>query len=136
MRYLCQRSVFGPVLCGVIGVQAVRTYRHGAGCRTSAVKKKIGKTSERESAVSEPEINVVTEFPLIEVHGGAYVHVPCQRSDLFAFTTNFPKLREEPYKWYTEVERMVTILKVLWTDLSTLFESVVPKDLWAECKAN
>ena len=79
--------------------------------------------------MSEPETGVIAEFPLREVHGGAYVFVPWNRSDLLSFTKNFPKLREEPNKWYTEVERTLTILKVLWEDLNTLFEIVVPKDL-------
>ena len=32
------------------------------------------------------------------------------------------------------VQRLATISHMLWTDLDSLFEIVVPSDLWAECK--
>ncbi|XP_078521703.1 uncharacterized protein LOC144790958 [Lissotriton helveticus] len=38
-------------------------------------------------------------YPLREVANGNYVHVPWSRGDLAAFTTSFPKLRENPVEW-------------------------------------
>ncbi|XP_078524946.1 uncharacterized protein LOC144798040 [Lissotriton helveticus] len=73
-------------------------------------------------------------YPLREVAHGGYVHVPWSRGDLAAFTHTFPKLRESPVEWYKQVERFVKISKVLWIDLNTLFDIVVPSDLWIACK--
>ena len=53
---------------------------------------------------------------------------------MYSFTTNFPKLRGEPEKWYKEVNRLAKISKMLWRDLDSLFEIFVPTDLWKECK--
>ena len=61
--------------------------------------------------------------------------MPWTRHDLMTFTKGFPKLRESPGQWYTEVERMIKISPVLWSDLNTFFDIVVPPDLWTECKA-
>ncbi|XP_078521675.1 uncharacterized protein LOC144790911 [Lissotriton helveticus] len=75
-------------------------------------------------------------YPLREVAHGGYVHVPWSRGDLAAFTNTFPKLRESPVEWYKQVERFVKFSKVLWIDLNTQFDIVVPSDLWIACKVS
>ena len=55
---------------------------------------------ESKEKPSEP----VQLFPLSEVQGGGMVHLPWTRHDLMTFTKGFPKLRESPGQWYTEVE--------------------------------
>ena len=74
---------------------------------------------------------LLREFPLREAHGGNFVHVPWSRADLHAFTTNFPKLKGEPEKWYKEVQRLATISQMRRIDFDLLFEIVVPSDLRA-----
>ncbi|KAJ1199288.1 hypothetical protein NDU88_003125 [Pleurodeles waltl] len=69
-----------------------------------------------------------------EVSGGQFVHVPWHRSDILSFTNDYPKLREKPVEWYRQTDRFVKLSKCLWEDLNTLLESVVPADLWVECK--
>ena len=105
------------------------------GCEKDKWTKKGRKTqkkkSERDADASDSESDTVVS----DMHGGAYVRVPWLRSDLFIFSKNFPKLTEEPEKWYTEVERIVTISKVLCMDLNTLFEIIVPRDVWNGCKS-
>ncbi|KAJ1193435.1 hypothetical protein NDU88_002733 [Pleurodeles waltl] len=44
------------------------------------------------------------------------------------------KLREKPIEWYQQTDRFVKLAKCLWEDLNTLFEIIVPPDLWLECK--
>ncbi|KAJ1192568.1 hypothetical protein NDU88_001875 [Pleurodeles waltl] len=44
------------------------------------------------------------------------------------------RLREKPIEWYQQTDRFVKLSKCLWEDLNTLFEIIVPPDLWLECK--
>ncbi|XP_078518138.1 uncharacterized protein LOC144782663 [Lissotriton helveticus] len=73
-------------------------------------------------------------YPMREVPGGKYVHVPWSRQVIVSFTNDFPKLREKPVDWYRQVERFVKVQKCLWKDLDGFFDIVVPVDLWTECK--
>ncbi|XP_078521908.1 uncharacterized protein LOC144791121 [Lissotriton helveticus] len=95
-------------------------------------------TVRRSANVMSPEgrLMQMEAFPLREIANGSYVHVPWSRGDLAAFTNSFPKLRENPVEWYKQVERFVKISKVLWLDLNTLFDIVVPGDLWLACKVS
>lgn len=91
---------------------------------------------ENDSGISTSRCRgatAVENYPLREVRGG-YVHVPWGRGDIAAFTNEFPRLMEKPVEWYKQVDRFVKISKVLWVDLNTLFDIVVPGDLWAACK--
>ncbi|XP_078515063.1 uncharacterized protein LOC144773844 [Lissotriton helveticus] len=74
------------------------------------------------------------QFPMREIAGGGYVHVPWSRQDILLFTNDFPKLREKPVEWYRQVDRFIKVSKVLWIDLDGFFDIVVPSDLWTECK--
>ena len=98
------------------------------------MEKKSVKIKDKTSNGASTAESTTESFPLREVHGGNYVHVPWSRGDLYSFTTNFPKLREEPEKWYKEVNRLAKSSKMLFHDLDLLFKMVVPTNLWKECK--
>ncbi|KAJ1138390.1 hypothetical protein NDU88_004776 [Pleurodeles waltl] len=44
------------------------------------------------------------------------------------------RLREKPIEWFQQTDRFVKLAKCLWEDFNTLFEIIVPPDLWLECK--
>ena len=98
-------------------------------------KKKKDEVASGQKDAKEKLIETVRMYPLREVQGGGMVHVPWARQDLMTFTKGFRKLREAPGQWYTEVERMIKMSPVLWSDLNTFFDIVVLPDLWTECKA-
>ncbi|KAJ1208793.1 hypothetical protein NDU88_004176 [Pleurodeles waltl] len=91
----------------------------------------------------EEQKKIVHQMPLREVPTATigeegqvttYVYVPWLRSDLYAFTKDYPKLREEPQKWYTELNRIVAMGEFLWKDLNMLFNIIIPRDLSDDCK--
>ncbi|KAJ1117546.1 hypothetical protein NDU88_005745 [Pleurodeles waltl] len=97
------------------------------------------KEKRRDSATEHNEkrpqsSETVTMLPMRETAGGKLIHVPWHRSDIQSFTDDFPKLREKPIEWYQQTDRFVKLAKCLWEDLNTLFEIVVPADLWEDCK--
>ncbi|KAJ1155142.1 hypothetical protein NDU88_007877 [Pleurodeles waltl] len=69
-----------------------------------------------------------------ETAAGVLVHVPWSRGDILSFTNDYPRLREKPIEWYQQTDRFVKLAKCLWEDLNTLFEIIVPPDLWLEWK--
>ncbi|XP_078506945.1 uncharacterized protein LOC144767339 [Lissotriton helveticus] len=80
--------------------------------------KKKEETSDKSTLafpIREKE-TVATEFPMREIPGGGYVHVPWSRQDILSFTNDFPRLREKPVEWYRQVDRFVKVSKVLWID--------------------
>ncbi|KAJ1114666.1 hypothetical protein NDU88_002901 [Pleurodeles waltl] len=78
----------------------------------------------------------VKMLPMEEIPRGNCVHVPWSRSDILSFTNDYPRLREKPVERYQQTDRFVKLAKCLWEDLNTLFEIVVPADLWLECKGS
>ncbi|KAJ1128753.1 hypothetical protein NDU88_007128 [Pleurodeles waltl] len=80
------------------------------------------------------DTGTVKMLPMRETAGGVLVHVPWTRGDILSFTDDFPRLREKPIEWYQQTDRFVKLAKCLWEDLNTLFEIIVPADLWLECK--
>ncbi|KAJ1096088.1 hypothetical protein NDU88_001234 [Pleurodeles waltl] len=108
-----------------------------------ALKKREGrwaKRKDKQKRDSEGETEgiekgeAVKMLPMREIPGGQFVHVPWHRSDILSFTNDYPKLREKPVEWYQQTEWFVKLSKCLWEALNTLFEIVVPADLWVECK--
>ncbi|KAJ1211130.1 hypothetical protein NDU88_006491 [Pleurodeles waltl] len=95
-------------------------------------KKKDGVPENHEK--KQRSSDAVTMLPMRETAGGKLIHVPWHRSDIQSFTDDFPKLREKPIEWYQQTDRFVKLAKCLWEDLNTLFEIVVPADLWEDCK--
>ncbi|KAJ1117736.1 hypothetical protein NDU88_005933 [Pleurodeles waltl] len=81
-----------------------------------------------------PNLDSVKILPMRETAGGVLVHVPWTRGDILSFTNDYPRLREKPIEWYQQTDRFVKLAKCLWEDLNTLFEIIVPPDLWLECK--
>ncbi|KAJ1128471.1 hypothetical protein NDU88_006849 [Pleurodeles waltl] len=100
-----------------------------------AKKKEKRKNSVPEHNGKRPQSSdAITMLPMRETAGGKLIHVPWHRSDIQSFTDDFPKLREKPIEWYQQTDRFVKLAKCLWEDLNTLFEIVVPADLWEDCK--
>ncbi|KAJ1168883.1 hypothetical protein NDU88_000795 [Pleurodeles waltl] len=100
-----------------------------------AKKKEKRKDSVPEHKEKRPQSShAITMLPMRETAGGKLIHVPWHRSDIQSFTDDFPKLREKPIEWYQQTDRFVKLAKCLWEDLNTLFEIVVPADLWEDCK--
>ncbi|KAJ1171255.1 hypothetical protein NDU88_003125 [Pleurodeles waltl] len=100
-----------------------------------AKKKEKKKDSVPEHKEKRPQSSdAITMLPMRETAGGKLIHVPWHRSDIQSFTDDFPKLREKPIEWYQQTDRFVKLAKCLWEDLNTLFEIVVPADLWEDCK--
>ncbi|KAJ1097337.1 hypothetical protein NDU88_002461 [Pleurodeles waltl] len=85
-------------------------------------------------AKTSPDTESVKMLPMRETAGGVLIHVPWSRGDILSFTNDYPRLREKPIEWYQQTERFVKLAKCLWEDLNTLFEIIVPPDLWLECK--
>ncbi|KAJ1144061.1 hypothetical protein NDU88_010363 [Pleurodeles waltl] len=81
-----------------------------------------------------PNVDSVKILPMRETAGGVLVHVPWSRGDILSFTNDYLRLREKPIEWYQQTDRFVKLAKCLWEDLNTLFEIIVPPDLWLECK--
>ncbi|KAJ1090286.1 hypothetical protein NDU88_003421 [Pleurodeles waltl] len=100
-----------------------------------AKKMEKKKDSVPEHKEKRPQSSdAITMLPIRETAGGKLIHVPWHRSDIQSFTDDFPKLREKPIEWYQQNDRFVKLSKCLWEDLNTLFEIVVPADLWEDCK--
>ncbi|KAJ1190953.1 hypothetical protein NDU88_000271 [Pleurodeles waltl] len=85
-------------------------------------------------AKTSPDTESVKMLPMRETAGGVLIHVPWSRRDILSFTNDYPRLREKPIEWYQQTDRFVKLAKCLWEDLNTLFEIIVPPDLWFECK--
>ncbi|KAJ1091547.1 hypothetical protein NDU88_004667 [Pleurodeles waltl] len=81
-----------------------------------------------------PNLDSVKILPMRERAGGVLVHVPWTRGDILSFTNDYSRLREKLIEWYQQSDRFVKLAKCLWEDLNTLFEIIVPPDLWLECK--
>ncbi|KAJ1137507.1 hypothetical protein NDU88_003905 [Pleurodeles waltl] len=88
--------------------------------------------SEQQQTKSVPDTGTMKAYPMRETAGG--VLVPWSRGDILSFTNDFPRFREKPIEWYQQTDRFVKLAKCLWEDLNTLFEIIVPADLWIECK--
>ncbi|KAJ1119614.1 hypothetical protein NDU88_007799 [Pleurodeles waltl] len=89
---------------------------------------------EPKQAKAAPDTGTIKMLPMRETARGVLVHVPWSRGDILSFTNDYPRLREKPIEWYQQTDRFVKLAKCLWEDLSTLFEIIVPPDLWLECK--
>ncbi|KAJ1141257.1 hypothetical protein NDU88_007591 [Pleurodeles waltl] len=89
---------------------------------------------EQQQAKQVPDTGTIKMLPMRETAGGVLVHVPWFRGDILSFTNDFHRLREKPIEWYQQTDRFVKLAKCLWEDLNTLFEIIVPADLWLECK--
>ncbi|KAJ1180371.1 hypothetical protein NDU88_005592 [Pleurodeles waltl] len=93
-----------------------------------------GDSPGSNKVVTTPNLDTVINLPMRETAGGVLVHVPWTRGDILSFTNDYPRLREKPIEWYQQTDRFVKLAKCLWEDLNTLFEIIVPPDLWLECK--
>ncbi|KAJ1101290.1 hypothetical protein NDU88_006362 [Pleurodeles waltl] len=89
---------------------------------------------EQQQAKAVPDTGTIKMLPMRETAGGVLVHVLWSRGDILSFTNDFPRLREKPIEWYQQTDRFVKLAKCLWEDLNTLFEIIVPADLWLDCK--
>ncbi|KAJ1214747.1 hypothetical protein NDU88_002364 [Pleurodeles waltl] len=96
--------------------------------------KEKGASPESSQAKASPDTRSVKMLPMRETTGGVLVHVPWSWGDILSFTNDYPRLREKPIEWYQQTDRFVKLVKCLWEDLNTLFEIIVPPDLWLECK--
>ncbi|KAJ1149345.1 hypothetical protein NDU88_002155 [Pleurodeles waltl] len=96
--------------------------------------KEKGDSPGPNQAKASPDLESVKILPMRETVGGVLVHVPWTRGDILSFTNDYPRLREKLIKWYQQTDRFVKLAKCLWEDLNTLFEIIVPPDLWLECK--
>lgn len=104
-------------------------------CAVIEVAKSLASGTPTDNTTASTIIMPLREVPHPPgVSDQAYVYVPWTRQDINSFTRQFPKLREEPRKWYTELERIAVLGGLLWRDLDTLFNIIVPKDLWEDCK--
>ncbi|KAJ1125552.1 hypothetical protein NDU88_003980 [Pleurodeles waltl] len=101
-----------------------------------AKKKDKGKRDSPGSieTATTPNLHSVKILPMRETAGGVSFHVPWSRGDILSFTNDYLRLREKPIEWYQQTDRFVKLAKCLWEDLNTLFEIIVPPDLWLECK--
>ncbi|KAJ1164468.1 hypothetical protein NDU88_004905 [Pleurodeles waltl] len=81
-----------------------------------------------------PDTGTIKMLPMRETAGGVLVHLLMSRGDILSFTNDYPRLREKPIEWYQQTDRFVKLAKYLWKDLNTLFEIIVPANLWFECK--
>ncbi|KAJ1190976.1 hypothetical protein NDU88_000293 [Pleurodeles waltl] len=98
------------------------------------IEKEKGDGPEPKQAKAVPDTGTIKMLPMKETAGGVLVHVPWSRGDILSFTNDYPRLREKPIEWYQQTDRFVKLAKCLWEDLNTLFEIIVPADLWLECK--
>ncbi|KAJ1173345.1 hypothetical protein NDU88_005181 [Pleurodeles waltl] len=96
--------------------------------------KEKGDDSEPKQTKAAPDTGTIKMLPMRETAGGVLVHVLWSRGDILSFTNDYPRLREKPIDWYQQMARFVKLAKCLWEDLNTLFEIIVPPDLWLECK--
>ncbi|KAJ1176340.1 hypothetical protein NDU88_001622 [Pleurodeles waltl] len=96
--------------------------------------KEKGEGPEPKQAKAAPDTGTINILPMRETAGGVLVHVPWSRGDILSFTNDYPRLREKPIEWYQQTDRFVKLAKCLWEDLNTLFEIIVPTDIWLECK--
>ncbi|KAJ1116727.1 hypothetical protein NDU88_004933 [Pleurodeles waltl] len=96
--------------------------------------KEKGDGPEPKQAKSAPDTGTIKMLPMRETAGGVLVHVLWSRGDILSFTNDYPRLREKPIERYQQTDRFVKLAKCLWEDLNTLFEIIVPPDLWLECK--
>ncbi|KAJ1139467.1 hypothetical protein NDU88_005839 [Pleurodeles waltl] len=87
-----------------------------------------------QPAKAPQDAGTVKMLPMRETARGVLVHLLWIRGNILSFTNDFPRLREKPIEWYPQTERFVKLAKFLWEDLNTLFEIIVPADLWLECK--
>ncbi|KAJ1124960.1 hypothetical protein NDU88_003403 [Pleurodeles waltl] len=133
LRYLCPRitrEVNKRIAAECTSVEVLRKWES-----RWAKKKEKRKDSVPEHKEKRPQSSdAITMLPMRETAGGKLIHVPWHRSDIQSFTDDFPKLREKPIEWYQQTDRFVKLAKCLWEDLNTLFEIVVPADLWEDCK--
>ncbi|KAJ1180681.1 hypothetical protein NDU88_005898 [Pleurodeles waltl] len=99
-------------------------------------KKRDNRKSDclEQQAKAVPDTGTIKRLAMRETAGGVLVRVPWTRGDILSFTNDFPRLREKPLEWYQQTDRFVKLAKCLWEDLNTLFEIIVPADLWLECK--
>ncbi|KAJ1097516.1 hypothetical protein NDU88_002634 [Pleurodeles waltl] len=93
-----------------------------------------GDGPEPKQAKARPDTGTIKMLPMRETAGGVPVHVPWSRGDILSFTNYYPRLREKSIEWYQQTNKFVKLAKCLWEDLNTLFEIIVPPDLWLECK--
>ncbi|KAJ1209545.1 hypothetical protein NDU88_004919 [Pleurodeles waltl] len=100
------------------------------------VKKRDKRKSDciEQPAKASQDVGAVKMLPMRETAGGVLVHVPWTRGDSLSFTNDFPGLWEKPIEWYQQMDRFVKLAKCLLEDLNTLFDIIVPADLWLECK--
>ncbi|KAJ1206316.1 hypothetical protein NDU88_001723 [Pleurodeles waltl] len=96
--------------------------------------KEKGESPEPNQAKAAPDTGTVKMLPMRETAGGVLIHASWSRGDILSFTNDYPTLREKPIEWYQQTDRFVKLTKCLWEDLNTLFEIIVPPDLWLECK--
>ncbi|KAJ1139272.1 hypothetical protein NDU88_005647 [Pleurodeles waltl] len=96
--------------------------------------KEKGDGLEPKQAKAAPDTGTIKMLPMRETAGGVLVHVPWSRGDILSFTDDYPRLREKPIEWHQQMDRFVKLVKCLWEDLNTLFEIIVPPDLWFESK--
>ncbi|KAJ1204065.1 hypothetical protein NDU88_007846 [Pleurodeles waltl] len=104
------------------------------GRRAKKKDKGKGDSPGSNQAKTSPDLESVKILPMRETAGGVLVHVPWTRGDILSFTNDYSRLREKPIEWYQQTDRFVKLAKCLWEDLNTLFEIIVPPDLWLECK--
>ncbi|KAJ1130245.1 hypothetical protein NDU88_008600 [Pleurodeles waltl] len=89
---------------------------------------------EQQQMKAAPDTGTIKMLLMRETAGGVLVHVPWSRGDILSFTNDYPRLRDKPIEWYQQTDRFVKLAKCLWEDLNTLFEIIVPADLWLEGK--
>ncbi|KAJ1089609.1 hypothetical protein NDU88_002760 [Pleurodeles waltl] len=100
------------------------------------VKKRDKRKSDslEQQAKAVPDTGTIKMLPIREMAGGVLVHVPWTRGDILSSTNDFPRMGEKQIEWSQQTDRFVKLAKCLWEDLNTLFEIIVPTDLWLECK--
>ncbi|KAJ1150011.1 hypothetical protein NDU88_002809 [Pleurodeles waltl] len=96
--------------------------------------KEKGDGPEPKQAKAAPDTGTIKMLPMRETAGGVLVNVPWSRGDILSFTNDYHRLREKPIEWCQQTDWFVKLAKCLWEDLKTLFEIIVPADLWLECK--
>ncbi|KAJ1169060.1 hypothetical protein NDU88_000966 [Pleurodeles waltl] len=104
------------------------------GRRAKKRDKEKGDSPGSGQTKASPDTESVKILPMRETAGGVLVHVPWTRGDILSFTNDYTRLREKPIEWYQQTDRFMKLAKCLWEDLNTLFEIIVPPDLWLECK--